>query len=1688
MLLELLHDSFGWTKKSFLILLGGFCLALFGSPSISYASHAQGNDLSYTCIGTNQYQFTLSFYRDCDGIAVGNAQTINLSSASCGQNFNINLSLVSGPTEVSPLCAAQLAQSTCASPPCTGTCLPGVEQYVYQGTFTFTQACSDWVVSFEECCRNNAVTTLDNPSNQSLFVSATLDNTNGLCNSSPVFTSSPVPYICADQLFCYNHGAVDPDGDSLVYSLVQPLDGPAPGTPIAYSDPSLNPNYPLFDNRGFIDFDSLTGSMCVNPVDTIPGQVFVVAVQVAEYRNGTLIGTSTRDIQVVVLQCINQQPQLNPNDINNLVGGIRVDSNSVEICPGVPLTFDIIADDLNLTDNVTMTSNVNLVAPGATFTTSGTNPVTGTVSWTPTATQTGFFNFTVTIQDDGCPILGSQIFNYDITVVPSTETTSDTTYCPAGSPVQLNAVGGTTFTWSEISGGPSNLSCLNCPNPTTAPSNTVSLEVLSNLSPICKNRDTVVVTVVPDFVLDAGNDTTICRFGLAQLNASATPTGTGFTPYSYNWTPADSLSSTNTANPTANPLDSTRYFLTVTSADGCTLTDSLDVNIDGVAPRVAIDPIDTICENAPLQLNSVVFQECGLTTNACTGPVTTGTIGAGGSSLRDYGPWVIDPGFQYSNIKQYIFTAAELNAMGFVGGGRISAIGLFVNTPGDIVTDVEIAMGCVADSAFLNSNFYTGLTQVQPAFNLTPVAGLNNIPLANPYMWDGLSSLVVEFCVNTQQALGTPSDVQYDSYPANMMCLFNDPFNPGACGATGGALFTDRPRMQFTFCEALPPTLNYSWTPTTFLDNPAIANPTTTPSSTITYTVSVDDGTCTGSDAVTVNVATLFNLDVGNDTTLCLNQPYQANAVLDPGTYTYSWTPLTGVNNPVAEDPIILAIDTTDYILTANRSGCEVSDTLTINIDGISPIVLAQLDTAICPIGGAASLNTLITQNCGPTAIPCSGPVNTGLIGDPAGFSSSLYGPHFIFLGASYSLRRQFIVTAAELDAMGFVGGGRINSIALDYTSAGEANTDVTVKMGCTTLDEFDASLAFIPNLDVVFPSASVTPTLGLVTYNFATPFMWDGTSNLVIEFCTDALQTGTTATSFSEVRFAQTGTSNRTLYQNLFNVTGACSSPTGLARTFFRPNFSFSYCQAQPTGLTYTWSPSTTLDNSGIPAPTASPTVTTTYNVVVSSGGQCDGGDNVTVSIDSTNFVDALQNTLINCPAPSYQLNAAVTGPQFVPALPNCGINGTVCSQTLYSGQVGTATTSTNTFYSPFWTTTTDFRSQYLYRAADLTAAGISSGTITAIAFNIVSINDSLPLDALTFRMGCTTDNNLSTTTGFLPTSNVLGPIPFARVTGLNVFTLANPFDWDGTSNIVVEVCNTNATTAAAANVEYTDGLGYDATMLQFVGAPGCNLAATGGVVQQGRPNIQFNVCPPPPTPFTYNWSPSTGLSNPSTDSPVYTDPTPSVADTFTVLVTGGACDVFDTVIVPPCTLPVEYLELFGEQDGPTVKLDWLTRFEVNVGEFRVERSAHGEPFREIARENAAGNTTSDTWYELVDPQPQLGENIYRVVAIDLDGAQTQSNAVTINFTNTSGLVGLYPNPTRERDGFFVEYFAERAAALEIELIDVYGRTVSRRAVSLEAGSNKFAYATQSIAQGTYFVRFRFGDQRELRKLVIVE
>lgn len=526
-----------------------------------HASHAMGADLTYRCLGGLQYEFTLSLYRDCSGISLPASTSITLSSTSCSRNQSLTLTRIS-TTQVTPVCASQIGLTTCGG---TGV-LPGVEEHIYRATLTLPQSCADWVFSYALNARNPAITTISSPGSQDIYVESTLNTIAGACNSSPTFVNSPVPFVCLNGSQTYNSGAFDADGDSLVYSLVDARDNATTVVPYIGTFSGTNP----ITSNPPVSIDVNNGTIDMNPTASDVG---VMAIKVDEYRNNVLIGSVIRDVQVQVQNCgLNSTP--NFSAISNLTGGFQPSNFRIEICPGQNISFTITGSDADVANSITMSSN-NGVA-GATFTTTGTNPVTGTFSWSPTNADLGFHSLVLTMEDNGCPFKGIQSLGLEIWVLDGAYAGPDVQTCANGSQAaSISAIGGSIFGWSVVSGDTSSLGCPTCPTQVVAPSQTTTYELLTNFT--CGNRDSVTVFVNPVTSLSSKVDTSVC--GIRNVQLFTTPAAAG--TYSYNWNPSLGLNNAGISNPVATPANTTKYFVTVTDQNNCEIEDSVTVTVSG---------------------------------------------------------------------------------------------------------------------------------------------------------------------------------------------------------------------------------------------------------------------------------------------------------------------------------------------------------------------------------------------------------------------------------------------------------------------------------------------------------------------------------------------------------------------------------------------------------------------------------------------------------------------------------------------------------------------------------------------------------------------------------------------------------------------------------------------------------------------------------------------------------------------------------------------------------------------------------------------------------------------------------------------------------------------------------------------------------------------------------------------------
>ncbi len=841
------------------------------------ASHAMGADLSYECIdpATNTYKITLRFYRDCFGIDAPTSVTLNIGSASCGQSLTADITqepcppAVGGgtPCEVSPLCPSAINQSTC-----NGGTYPGVQAFTYSAIVQLPANCPDWIISFDECCRNQAITNLLNPDSEDLYVEAHLNNSNGLCNSSPVFTTLPVPFICANQPFSYNHGAVDADGDSLVYTLVTPLG--AGGITIGYAG-TFTPTNPMTTSpANTFTFSNTTGQMFFTPNGT---QVAVVTVLVEEYRNGVLIGSTMRDIQFVVVNlpgCANPAPVFTGAIQSTVVNGIYINSFNVQVCPGNTLTFNTLGIEPG-GDSLFLESNIAQSIPAAQYTSTylSKDSIYSQLVWTPTALDTGNNIFIVTVKNNNCPLASNQAYAINITVLAGTYAGGDLAYCPAGGPVQLQAYGGSQFTWTPTTG----LDNPNISNPKASPAATTEYIVTSNLSNNCKNKDTVVVYRVPDFNYTiTQSDDTICRFEFVNFNVVP---DAGYGPYTYTWTPAQSLNATNIPNPVAQPDYTTAYTVVITSDTGCVIHDTTTyVVVDGQGPAVYITADrNKVCVGDTIHLGAQISTlPCGLNVVPCTGNFDIKTIGTG-STIDQNGATPYRGFYQDSRI-QILYRASELQAQG-MQAGTITDIAFDIAQIGSSLPydGFTIKMGCTDIQAL--SQFVPNLATVMGPVSFTP-AGVGNSThtFDTPYDWDGVSNLLVEICFDNNDYTND-DDVKSTPTSYNSVAYAFQDFAVG-CNLTQPNLGTNRPNIQFIYCVAPPKTLTYSWTPTTNLAPVDSLNPSVVLNSSTTYFLNANDGSCSGGGSITLNVDTSFGVNVGPDVPICSGIPVQLNAAI----------------------------------------------------------------------------------------------------------------------------------------------------------------------------------------------------------------------------------------------------------------------------------------------------------------------------------------------------------------------------------------------------------------------------------------------------------------------------------------------------------------------------------------------------------------------------------------------------------------------------------------------------------------------------------------------------------------------------------------------------------------------------------------------------------------------------------------
>ena len=186
--------------------------------------------------------------------------------------------------------------------------------------------------------------------------------------------------------------------------------------------------------------------------------------------------------------------------------------------------------------------------------------------------------------------------------------------------------------------------------------------------------------------------------------------------------------------------------------------------------------------------------------------------------------------------------------------------------------------------------------------------------------------------------------------------------------------------------------------------------------------------------------------------------------------------------------------------------------------------------------------------------------------------------------GAYYELRTQSIYSPAEVGA-----AGQIQSIALDVTTLPSTLTNFTIRLKHTTKADYSGAGNAVwesSGWTTVYQGNLTIPATGWLSLPLATPFEYDGTSHLMVDFSFDNVGYGTSGST----RYSTT-TVSRMIYSGQYGgsapVTWAGSSPSPVTSTALG-NLRFAKRQVfpvAPQSVTFAngvWSGTPSLGKSG--------------------------------------------------------------------------------------------------------------------------------------------------------------------------------------------------------------------------------------------------------------------------------------------------------------------------------------------------------------------------------------------------------------------------------------------------------------------------------------------------------------------------
>jgi gliding motility-associated-like protein len=760
-------------------------------------------------------------------------------------------------------------------------------------------------------------------------------------------------------------------------------------------------------------------------------------------------------------------------------------------------------------------------------------------------------------------------------------------FCSGGS-AQLGVapVAGTTYSWSPTTG----LSDPTAANPTVSGTNTTGAPIVTTYTLTattangCTATGTVVVTINQAAVANAGNDVSQCVSFTGPIGM-APVAGT-----TYSWSPTTGLSSATVANPTltlTNASGTTQvatYTLTATTAQGCTATDALTITLFPAAVATP-GPAVSFCSGGSAQLGVAPIAGTTYSWSPTTG-------------LSD--PTAANPTVTLTNTSgapittTYTLTATTANSCVSTNTVVVTVNQAAVATPGPAITT------CSDISAQLGVAPVAGTT-----YSWSPTLGLSSATASNPTITltnstNAPVTTTYTLTATTAQGCTATNTVAVTVNPAAV----SNP-GPGVSFCSGGSAQLGVPAEPGT---------TYSWSPTTGLSDPNIANPTVTGTNTGSLTTTVvylltatNSFGCVTTHGVRVDIFPAAVATTGPAQTFCSGGSAQLGTTAIAGT-TYSWSPTTGLSDPNIANPTVSITNTTGapiittYTLTATTAnGCIATNTVQVTVNQAA-VATTGPDQTICS-GLSAQLGVASIAGTTYSWSPATN-LSSATVSNPTVSGTNTTGTPIV---TTYTLTA---TTAQGCTATSTV------QVTVNPAAVASAGPDQTLCSGDP------ASLGVAPIAGTTY---SWSPTTGLSSATVSNPTL------TLTNFTTAPISSTYTLTATTANGCVATDAATIT-------VNPAPVVDAGANRTVCADERTTLGLPARP-GYTYSWSPAAGLSSATAAQPvftalnaTGAP-ITATFTLTVTTPEGCVAADAVAININPRPAAEAILGSASVCP-----------------------------------------------------------------------------------------------------------------------------------------------------------------------------------------------------------------------------------------------------------------------------------------------------------------------------------------------------------------------------------------------------------------------------------------------------------------------